>query len=71
MVSHNPSGEVQYAKVSPVERTWKDPNDLKKQTKPRQHKDACEAKAAAASMWAAREREIVHVLQYGVPDEVE
>jgi hypothetical protein len=50
MVSHIASGDIEYAKVSPVERKWKDSNDLKEHTKPRQHKNACEAKAAAASM---------------------
>jgi hypothetical protein len=70
MVSHNPSGDFQNAKVSPVERNWKDLNDFKVHTKRRKHKDACEAKAAAECKYAAREREIVHLLQYGLPDEL-
>jgi hypothetical protein len=36
MLSNNPSGDVQYGKVSPVERKWKDSNEFKEHTKPRQ-----------------------------------
>jgi hypothetical protein len=40
---------------STFERKWKGSNDFKEHTKSKQHEDACEAKAAAASTQAARE----------------
>jgi hypothetical protein len=39
-----------------IERKWKDANDFKHHTSLRQHKQACDAKAAAAAMQHAREQ---------------
>jgi hypothetical protein len=39
-----------------IEKKWKDANDSKQHTSLRQHKQACDAKAAAAAMQHAREQ---------------